>query len=225
VWAHGYVQWSGAKMSKTAGTAVTLAEAIDRYGADALRYFLLREVGFDNDGDFTWERFDARYTADLADTFGNLVSRSLSMIHRYRNGIVPRAGRSIGSPFDNAVRDGVAVYGDRMDACRLHDGAGQLVGVAASANRYIEEQAPWNLAKQDRQAELDIVLANLARTVVRLAILAYPFTPRGAEAIWGLVCPGLRLAQASLEEAVLGVEGRAVGKPPILFPKPRLAPA
>src|SRR5207302_617395 len=59
VWAHGYVQWSGTKMSKTAGTAVTLAEAIDRHGADALRYFLLREVGFDNDGDFTWERFDA----------------------------------------------------------------------------------------------------------------------------------------------------------------------
>src|SRR5439155_1085560 len=73
VWAHGYVQLAGAKMSKTAGTSVTLTEAIDRYGADALRYFLLREIGFENDGDFSWERFEARYTADLADTLGNLI--------------------------------------------------------------------------------------------------------------------------------------------------------
>src|SRR3989441_12985980 len=71
--AHGFVLWEGTKMSKTAGTAVTLGEAIDRHGADALRYFLLREVGFDNDGEFTWERFDARYSSELADTLGNLV--------------------------------------------------------------------------------------------------------------------------------------------------------
>src|SRR6267378_8252010 len=225
VWAHGYVQWSGAKMSKTAGTAVTLGEAIDRHGADALRYFLLREVGFDNDGDFTWERFDARYTADLADTIGNLVSRSLAMIHRYRDGTVPRAGRSIGSPFDKGVQDAEAVYGDCMDANRLADGAGQLIAIAASANRYIEEQAPWKLAKEARHAELDVVLANLARTVVRLAILAYPFIPEKAEAVWGLVCRGLPLTPKSFEEAVLGVEGRGVDKPPILFPKPHLAPA
>src|SRR6266853_1394510 len=84
VWAHGYVQWSGTKMSKTAGTVVTLDEAIERHGADALRYFLLREVGFEGDGDFTWERFDARYTSELADTLGNLVSRALTMIVNYR---------------------------------------------------------------------------------------------------------------------------------------------
>ncbi len=89
VWAHGYVQWEGTKMSKTAGTAVSLGEAIERHGPDALRYFLLREVGFEADGNFTWERFDERYTADLADGFGNLASRSLAMIGKYRDGIVP----------------------------------------------------------------------------------------------------------------------------------------
>jgi methionyl-tRNA synthetase len=68
---------------------VSLGAAIERYGADALRYFLLREVGFENDGNFSWDRFDARYTADLADTFGNLVSRALSMVQRYRDGVVP----------------------------------------------------------------------------------------------------------------------------------------
>src|SRR5205814_4933847 len=146
------------KMSKTAGTAVTLGEAIDRHGADALRYFLLREVGFENDGDFTWERFDTRYTADLADTFGNLVSRSLAMIHRYREGTVPRAERSIGSGFDTVVREAVAVYGDSMNAHRLADAAGQFIAIAASANRYIQERAAWTLANVSRHAEPDVVL-------------------------------------------------------------------
>jgi methionyl-tRNA synthetase len=225
VWAHGYVQWGGAKVSKSAGGTLSVDEAIEQHGSDALRYFLLREVGFAGDGDFTWERFDARYTSELADTFGNLVSRSLAMIHRYRGGTVPRARDSVGSPFDGAVRDAVAAYRDSMDAYRLHDGAAQFIGVAASANRYIEESAPWNLAKQGKDPQLDTVLANLARTVARLAILAHPFIPEKADAVWELVCPGLSLEPGSLEEAVAGIEGRAVGKPPILFPKPKPAPA
>jgi methionyl-tRNA synthetase len=221
VWAHGYVQWSGTKMSKTAGTAVSLDEAIERHGPDALRYFLLREVGFEGDGDFTWERFDARYTAELADTLGNLVSRSLSMIHRYRSGTVPRAPDSVGSPFDAEVRDALLPYTEWMDGYRLHDAAAQLMSIATSANRYIEESAPWKLAKEAAQAQLDVVLANLARTLVRLAILAFPFMPEKARAIWNAVCPDLPLTPATLDAAVLGIEGRSVGKPPILFPKPR----
>jgi len=220
VWAHGYVQWSGTKMSKTAGTAVNLGEAIERYGADALRYFLLREVGFENDGDFTWERFDARYMSELANTLGNLVSRTLSMIHRYRGGTVPRAAASIGSAFDKEVREAVAVYETRMNDYHLHDGAAQLMDIAASANRYIEATAPWKLAKQESHAELDLVLANLARTLVRLAILAHPFMPVKADAMWNAVCPGLNLGSASLEAAVREVEGRGVLTAPILFPKP-----
>src|SRR5438128_219178 len=102
VWAHGYVQWEGTKMSKTAGTAVSLGAAIERHGADALRYFLLREVGFENDGNFTWDRFDARYTADLADTFGNLVSRTLSMVQSYRGGIVSDRSAS-DTPLDRSA--------------------------------------------------------------------------------------------------------------------------
>jgi methionyl-tRNA synthetase len=210
VWAHGYVQWSGAKMSKTAGTAVGLGEAIERHGADALRYFLLREVGFEGDGDFTWERFDARYVSELANTLGNLVSRSLSMIHRYRGGTVPHAAGSVGSAFDTEVREAVAVYESRMNEYHLHEGAAQMMQVAASANRYIEETAPWKLAKQEARAELDLVLANLARTVVRLAILAHPFMPEKAATIWSAVCPGIALERASLHAAVSEIEGRVV---------------
>ena len=100
VWAHGYVQWEGTKMSKSAGTAVSLGEAIERHGPDALRYFLLREVGFEADGNFTWDRFDERYTADLADGLGNLASRSLAMVAKYRGGVVPYV--EVDSP-DNRV--------------------------------------------------------------------------------------------------------------------------
>ena len=220
VWAHGYVQWGGAKLSKTAGVAVTLSEAIQRHGPDALRYFLLREVGFEGDGDFTWEQFDARYTAELANTLGNLVSRALSMIHRYRGGTVPSAPGSAASPFDATVREELTRYAAAMDRHNLSEGATHLIGVAAAANRYVDEQAPWKQAKEGRNAELDVVLANLARTVVRLAILAHPFMPEKARAIWDVVCPGLDLAPHSLEKAALEIEGRAVGKPPILFPKP-----
>ena len=220
VWAHGYVQWSGAKMSKTAGTAVGLGDAIERHGADALRYFLLREVGFEGDGDFTWERFDARYTSELANTLGNLVSRALSMIHRYRGGTVPRAPDSSSSAFETEVRDAIALYESQMNDYRLHDGAAQMMQIAANANRYIEETAPWKLAKREAQAELDVVLVNLARTLVRLAILAHPFMPVKTDTIWNAVCPGVALEPVSLRKAVAEIEGRSVGPPPILFPKP-----
>ena len=89
VWAHGYVQWGGAKVSKSEGTSVSLDEAIDRHGPDALRWFLLREVGFENDGDFSLERFDARYDGDLANGLGNLAARVTAMLEKYRGGVVP----------------------------------------------------------------------------------------------------------------------------------------
>jgi methionyl-tRNA synthetase len=217
VWAHGYVQWSGAKMSKTAGTTVSLGEAIDHYGADALRYFLLREVGFANDGDFTWERFDARYVADLADTLGNLVKRSLDMIHRYRAGTVPpgQAG-----PLEDAARAAAAEYRQAMDANRLEEGAARWMELAGRANRYIQETAPWTLAKERKDAELDSVLGALARTVARLAVLSRPFIPATAETIWSLFSAVPPIGQVRLADlGTLDVAGAQVQKPPILFPK------
>jgi methionyl-tRNA synthetase len=220
VWAHGYVQWSGAKLSKTAGTAVTLGDALTRHGADALRYFLLREVGFENDGDFTWERLEGRYAADLADTLGNLVSRSLAMIHRYRGGTVPRDPRSFATPLEQAGRDALRAYGDAMDAYALQEGAAQLIGLAARANRYVEETAPWKLAKAGNGAALDSVLANLARAVARLAGMAQPFLPTSAAALWGVLAPGVAAGPVAWDVfAEPQVEGRQIGAPPILFPK------
>jgi len=235
VWAHGYVQWEGAKMSKTAGTAVSVGAAIERHGADALRYFLLREVGFESDGNFTWERFDARYVADLADTLGNLVSRALSMTDRYRGGVVPsplsgtaRPERSEGErgsggedPLERAAQDTLAAYGRAMDACDLQQGAALVIELATRANRYVEETAPWKLAKAQQDAELDQALATLVRTVARLAVLSAPFIPVKAEAVWRVLGAARPLAAVRLADlAALAVAGWTVSKPPPLFPKP-----
>ena len=230
VWAHGYVQWGGAKVSKSSGGTLSVDEAIDYHGADALRYFLLREVGFENDGDFTWERFDTRYGSELADTFGNLVKRSLDMIHRYRGGTVPGDPRGYRTPLEDAAQSALAAYRRAMDGFRLEEGAARWMELAARANRYIEETTPWNLAKQGHDAELDSVLANLARTVARLAVLALPFVPATAGSVWALLGaapqPPQPLDRARLADlATLDLSGRHIQKPPILFPKPKLAPA
>ena len=224
VWAHGYVQWEGAKMSKTAGTAVSLGAAIDRYGADALRYFLLREVGFQSDGNFSWERFDARYVADLADTFGNLVSRTLSMVQRYRAGRVPDDPRGYDTPLERAAQEVLAGYRRAMDAYDLQQGCALVIELASHANRSIGERAPWQLAKDRKDAELDSALANFVRTVARLAVLSAPFIPAKALEIWRLLGAPSDLGTVRLAELVsISVTGWAVQTPPPLFPKPTKA--
>ena len=221
VWVHGYVQWGGAKMSKTAGTAVSLDGAIERHGADALRYFLLREIGFESDGNFSWERFDARYTADLADTVGNLASRVLAMVQRYRNGTVPHDASGYATPLEADARRSLETYARDMDALALEGGAAELVSLAARANRYVEESAPWTLAKSGDPTALDTVLANLTRSVARISVLASPFMPEKAEQLWNTLGSGRRLAEVRFSDVIdLDPAGWAVEKLPPLFPKP-----
>jgi methionyl-tRNA synthetase len=219
VWSHGWMTFGGARFSKTAGVRFTLAEGIERHGPDALRYFLLREVAWDASGEFSVERFDARYTADLADTLGNLVSRTLTMVHRYRAGVVPD-GEAGGTPLDRAGRETLDAYRDAMDAYRLHEGAALVISLAAHANRYVQETAPWTLAKAGRDAALDEVLASLVRAVHRLAVLMAPLLPEKAALVWDVLGTGRPLAAVRLGDLETPqVSGRTVGQPPILFPK------
>ena len=219
VWAHGYVQWEGTKMSKTAGTVVTLDEAIERHGPDPLRYFLLREVGFEADGNFTWERFDERYTADLADGFGNLVSRSLAMLAKYRDGVVPDAREE--TQLDEVGRNVIQAYSRAMDALDLRGGAEAVWTLVSAANLFVQQTAPWTLAKSGKAAELDKVLSALARALCRLAVLASPFIPGKSQTLWqdlGMEGEVAKAQWAAAENPE--VAGRRVRKPSILFPKP-----
>jgi len=158
------------------------------------------------------------------------VKRSLDMIHRYRGGTVPGDPRGYRTPLEDAAQSALAAYRRAMDGFRLEEGAARWMELAARANRYIEETTPWNLAKHGHDAELDSVLANLARTVARLAVLALPFVPATAGSVWALLGaapqPPQPLDRARLADlATLDLAGRHIQKPPILFPKPKLAPA
>jgi len=217
VWAHGFIYYGGDRFSKSAGVRLDLREAIERHGPDALRYFLLREVGFANDGNFTWERFDERYTADLADGLGNLASRSLAMIERYRGGTVPDGPST---SLDSAGSDLMARYVHAMDALDLRGGADAAWELVALANQYIVQVAPWTLAKQGKTAELDQALAALARCLVRLAVLTGPFLPGKARELWHHLGYPDDPSRSWAEAERPGVSGHAIRKPDGLFPKP-----
>jgi methionyl-tRNA synthetase len=189
VWCHGWINVQGARFSKSAGVAVSLRSILDRYGADALRYFVVREVPWNSDGNFSWERFEVRYTAELADGYGNLVSRVLAMIGRYLDGTVP-AGRT-DTPLDAAGLEIVAAYRDAMDGHLLHEGAERAWRLVDRANGFVEERAPWSLAKEGRTDELADTLGALARALARISLMLSPLMPGKTQEVWsGLGLPG-----------------------------------
>jgi methionyl-tRNA synthetase len=217
VWAHGFIYYGGDRFSKSAGVRLDLQEAIARHGPDALRYFLLRDIGFANDGNFTWERFDERYLSDLADGLGNLASRSLAMIEKYRGGIVP--ADSVTS-LDEAGSAAVTSYVQTMDALDLRAGAEAAWSLVTTANQYIVQTAPWALAKQGKQAELDQALGALARCLLRLAVLASPFMPGKADELWQHLGQDAPLSGAWRQAVQPVAAGRIIKKPEGLFPRP-----
>ncbi len=216
VWGHGFITFGGNKLSKSENVKVELSEAIDRHGSDALRYFLLKDIPWNGDGEFSFDRFDERYTADLANNFGNLANRAISMIERYRDGVVPR---SQATRLDEDIAAALVRYRSAMDENLLHQGAAIAMELSSLANGFIEEQAPWSLAKDPAAAErLDDVLGALARAVACLCTLLEPFTPvKMAE-----LAPRLGLDAVPLldDVAKLDLGGRQVQRGSVLFPKP-----
>ncbi len=220
VWAHGFIGLGGERFSKSAGVKIELAEAVDRFGADAFRYFLLREVPFDADGNFSWERLEDRYVAELADAFGNLASRVLAMLDRYRGGVVPAAGEP--TSLDAAGDDAMQRYGAAMDALLLHRGGAAAWDLVAAANAFVGQQTPWNLAKQGDAAALDAVLAALSHALLRLAVLTSPFIPAAADQLWAALGQGEHLPPSGAWERAVrpDLKGAQTHRIPPLFPKP-----
>lgn len=219
VWAHGWIQFEGTRFSKTAGVPIALPGAVERHGPDALRYFVLREVPWDASGSFTLERFDAVYTAELADAFGNLVSRVLAMLHRYRGGTVPAGDETA---LDRAGDRVVEQYRAAMDSYLLHQGLWAAWQLVAAANAYVEREAPWALAKSGDDARLDTALAALSRALARLSVLISPFMPHTAaqlrEAL-GAERAGAPAASSWSELEAPHLEARLTHRIPPLFPK------
>jgi methionyl-tRNA synthetase len=212
----------GERFSKSAGVRVDLAEAVERFGPDAFRYFMLREVPFDGDGAFSWERFEERYNADLANAFGNLASRTIAMVERYFAGVVP-AGQP--NEIDQADAADYARYTAALDGSRgylIQEALRNVWLTVARGNEYVDRSAPWKLAKDPaRRADLEAVLATLVRQLVRQAAYLAPVLPERAEELWRqLGAPGSVHAQRlGAPIAAIDPTGWHVVRGDPLFPK------
>ena len=221
---HGWWNISGAKMSKSLGNVIDPDSLADKYGPEALRYYLMADIYSGRDADFAKERLVQRYNADLANNLGNLLNRAMSMVWRYREGVLTKTGDSPGKLFD--IEDVMA----KSDVCSI---LGTVMLLPQSGNGLIEHTAPWKIAKQEQDGELgaklnlDFVLYHLAETLRIIAILISPVLPKAAHGIfdqlnWKMK-PELsgKEERFSLGEAEWGElpDGHVVGKPTPLFPR------
>jgi methionyl-tRNA synthetase len=179
VFGHGWMSVGGQRMSKSLGNVVDPVEAADRCGVDPLRLYLVKEVPYGGDGDFTWDRLGEKYNADLANNLGNLVSRVAAMSHRYRAGLLPGVAASDRLPAIAA--SAVADYRRAMDRLALHDGIAAAFRLIDATNLFIAETQPWSLAKREQEADrLTSVLAESAEAVRIAATLLLPVMPTSA---------------------------------------------
>ena len=216
VFVHGFLLIGKDKMGKSAGNAIDPFTIMDEYGTDALRYYLMREVSFGHDGSVSLEGFRARYESELANELGNLASRTIAMVHRYRDGVVPDTALDAGLAAEiDGVTGEVREMLDRADLTAAGDAIWLRV---RRLNRYVEEQAPWALAKDPARAgELDRVLASLAEGLRVIAVVLYPWMPESTgKLLAALGSPSVQLECARMQAGRLG----AISKLEQLFPKP-----
>ena len=203
------LEFVGEKMSKSLGNVLDPFKVIDVFGTDALRYYCLREVSFGQDGSVSTEGFEARYNSELANDYGNLASRTLAMINRYRDGVVPAT---------TAPAALVDDFAGRFDRAELTAALEQIWSRGVRRlNRYVEEQAPWTLSKEGKEEQLDAVLYALAEGLRVVSVLLHPYMPDTTTRL----LEALGQADVSLERAAFGAVpgGAKVGKLPQLFPK------
>jgi methionyl-tRNA synthetase len=213
---HGFLLMDDQKMSKSLGNVLDPFEAMDKFGADALRYYLLRDVSFGGDGNVSPASFEARYDSELANEYGNLASRTIAMVLRYRSGDVPAVDLdpALGGDFDG-LADLVAELLDRAELTQALDVIWQRV---RRLNRYVEERTPWKLAKDPGESEaLDETLASLVEGLRVVSVLLHPYIPVSVEKLLdALGAPSLALDGATF--AARGPGGQVSALEP-LFPK------
>src|SRR5699024_8512549 len=179
VFAHGWILMKDGKMSKSKGNVVDPVSLIDRYGLDALRYYLLREVPFGSDGVFTPEGFVERTNYDLANDFGNLLNRTVAMINQYCDGEIPAykaSGTDIEENLEQMTKEAVAKIEEAMDDMQFSVALSSIWKLISRTNKYIDETEPWKLAKDEEQREdLGNVLDHLAHCLRIIAITIQPF--------------------------------------------------
>jgi methionyl-tRNA synthetase len=182
VWVHGWLLTQGERMSKSLGNFLDPLDVVRSLGADGARYVTLREVAFDRDSDVSWDSFVRRYNADLANDFGNLLNRTVSMANRYFEGGRPAVGPKAG--LAGAWDETLAAYRDKLEGCLLHDALAVLWDFVGASNRLVDSEQPWVLAKAakggdaEAEARLKAVLGDLVEACRLVSLAAAPFIPQ-----------------------------------------------
>jgi methionyl-tRNA synthetase len=213
---HGFLLLGEHKMSKSLGNVIEPFQVAELYGADALRFYVIREVNFGSDGEVSPEGFETRYTTELANEYGNLASRTLAMIDRYRDGVVPDAqpNEALVADFDGLAE---AVC-DRLDKVEITAALDEIWRRIKRLNRYVQDEQPWQLSKDDAQAErLEEVLYGLAEGLRVVSVLLHPFMPDSAERLLA----ALDREDLSFDLARFGAVpgGATIGELAQLFPR------
>lgn len=224
IFGHGWLLMKDGKMSKSKGNVVYPEMLVERYGLDALRYYLMRAIPFGNDGTFTPEDFVSRINYDLANDLGNLLNRTIAMINKYDNGAVPAYQADV-TPFDADLQKTAAQtieqYTSLMDQLKFSDALDTVWQLISRANKYIDETEPWVLAKDDsRKAELDSVLAHLAESLRIVALLLQPVMTHAPRDMFAQL--GLDFDQVAQRELVYGTflaNIQVVAKGTPIFPR------
>ena len=222
VYGHGWLVVDGGKMSKSKGNVVDPLILIEEYGADPIRYFLLREITFGSDGNFSREALVNRTNADLANDLGNLLHRTLGMIEKYHQGVIVdgQVTDTIDQELIGMVNSVVANYQKHMDAMEINQAMREIWNLIGRTNKYIDETAPWTLAKSpENNARLQTVLYNIMEVLRIVAVLVYPYIPHTSPKILEQI--GLPSTEFLLKNAVWGMlpSGIKTNKQQPLFPR------
>ena len=227
IFATGFLQIGGEKMSKSTLTGISPHDLISTFGSDGYRYYFMRDISFGQDGEFSWEGMVARYNSDLANDFGNLVSRVSTMVDRYLDGAIPKPPddselTDTETDLRHAFANSMSHVARSFDLITPTQAAKAAFSFVRKANAYVEQVAPWKLAKEESdRRRLEVVLYELAESLRLMALLLSPFIPRAAQELWERLSQEGEVARLTFELAEWGglAEGTKIRTGDPLFPR------